>query len=60
MNGGWALAPDQECVDGTWCPIACPAGKVMAQWKPNTHYTYPDSTVRSTLFYKQESMVNFW
>ncbi|KAI3331802.1 glycoside hydrolase family 132 protein [Xylariaceae sp. AK1471] len=44
MNGGWALAPDQECVDGTWCPIACPAGQVMAQWKPNTHYTYPEST----------------
>ncbi|KAI8629230.1 beta-glucosidase-domain-containing protein [Xylariaceae sp. FL1651] len=44
LNGGWALAPDQECADGTWCPIACPPGKVMAQWKPNTHYTYPDST----------------
>ncbi|KAI0379765.1 hypothetical protein F5Y04DRAFT_282560 [Hypomontagnella monticulosa] len=44
MNGGWALAPDQECVSGTWCPIACPPGKVMAQWKPGTHYTFPDST----------------
>ncbi|KAK5633203.1 hypothetical protein RRF57_008917 [Xylaria bambusicola] len=44
LNGGWALAPDQECVDGTWCPIACPSGQVMAQWKPDTHYTYPDST----------------
>lgn len=45
MNGGWALAPDQECVSGTWCPIACPPGKVMAQWKPGTHYNYPESTV---------------
>ncbi|KAI8959979.1 hypothetical protein F5Y11DRAFT_285446 [Daldinia sp. FL1419] len=44
MNGGWALAPDQECVSGTWCPIACPPGKVMAQWKPNTHYAFPEST----------------
>lgn len=47
MNGGWALAPDQECVDGTWCPIACPSGQVMAQWKPDTTYTYPESTVRT-------------
>ncbi|KAI1136985.1 hypothetical protein F5Y05DRAFT_93188 [Hypoxylon sp. FL0543] len=44
MNGGWAMAPDQECVSGTWCPIACPPGKVMAQWKPGTTYTYPEST----------------
>ncbi|KAI1197529.1 beta-glucosidase-domain-containing protein [Nemania serpens] len=44
MNGGWALAPDQECVDGTWCPIACPSGQVMAQWKPGTTYVYPEST----------------
>ncbi|KAI0409082.1 beta-glucosidase-domain-containing protein [Xylaria palmicola] len=44
MNAGWALAPDQECVDGTWCPIACPPGQVMAQWKPGTTYTYPEST----------------
>ncbi|KAI1470241.1 uncharacterized protein F4812DRAFT_258108 [Daldinia caldariorum] len=44
MNGGWALAPDQECVSGTWCPIACPPGKVMAQWKPDTHYAFPEST----------------
>ncbi|KAI0197753.1 beta-glucosidase-domain-containing protein [Astrocystis sublimbata] len=44
MNGGWALAPDQECVDGTWCPIACPSGQVMAQWKPDSTYSYPEST----------------
>ncbi|KAI0109546.1 beta-glucosidase-domain-containing protein [Nemania sp. FL0031] len=44
LNGGWALAPDQECVDGTWCPIACPPGQVMAQWKPGTTYKYPEST----------------
>lgn len=45
MNGGWAMAPDQECVSGTWCPIACPSGQVMAQWKPGTTYSYPESTV---------------
>ncbi|KAL7628114.1 hypothetical protein AAE478_002311 [Parahypoxylon ruwenzoriense] len=44
MNGGWAMAPDQECVSGTWCPIACPPGKVSTQWKPGTHYQYPEST----------------
>ncbi|KAI1826456.1 beta-glucosidase-domain-containing protein [Xylaria intraflava] len=44
MNGGWALSPDKECVDGTWCPIACPPGQLMAQWKPDTVYTFPEST----------------
>ncbi|KAI0140108.1 hypothetical protein F4776DRAFT_577046 [Hypoxylon sp. NC0597] len=44
MNGGWAMAPDQECVSGTWCPIACPPGQIMAQWKPGTTYTFPEST----------------
>ncbi|OTA57774.1 glycoside hydrolase family 132 protein, partial [Hypoxylon sp. EC38] len=44
MNGGWAMAPDQECVSGTWCPIACPPGQVMAQWKPGTTYAFPEST----------------
>ncbi|KAH9891507.1 beta-glucosidase-domain-containing protein [Xylariomycetidae sp. FL2044] len=44
MNGGWAMAPDQECVSGTWCPIACPSGKVMNQWKPDTIYSFPEST----------------
>ncbi|KAI1492638.1 beta-glucosidase-domain-containing protein [Biscogniauxia mediterranea] len=43
MNAGWSMSPDQECADGTWCPFACPPGKMLAQWKPNTHYTYPDS-----------------
>ncbi|KAI1410800.1 hypothetical protein F5Y13DRAFT_191878 [Hypoxylon sp. FL1857] len=44
MNGGWAMAPDQECGAGTWCPFACPSGQVMAQWKPGTSYKYPEST----------------
>ncbi|SPQ20075.1 b638f745-59df-4872-aa2c-ce0742081764 [Thermothielavioides terrestris] len=42
-NNGFAMSPDQSCEDGTWCPIACVPGKVMAQWKPNTKYTYPES-----------------
>lgn len=54
MNGGWALAPDQECVSGTWCPIACPPGKVMAQWKPGTHYNFPESTV--SIYYPRVSL----
>ena len=45
MNGGWAMAPDKACTFGKWCPIACPPGQVMAQWKPDTRYTYPESTV---------------
>ncbi|KAI0882746.1 uncharacterized protein GGS22DRAFT_40014 [Annulohypoxylon maeteangense] len=44
QNGGWAMAPDQKCVSGTWCPFACPSGQVMAQWKPGTTYAYPEST----------------
>ncbi|KAI1437134.1 hypothetical protein GGR50DRAFT_692432 [Xylaria sp. CBS 124048] len=44
LNGGWALSPDMECTDGMWCPIACPPGQLMAQWKPDTHYAYPEST----------------
>lgn len=43
-NGGWAMAPDVQCTAGSYCPIACVSGKVMAQWKPGTTYTYPQST----------------
>lgn len=43
QNGGWAMAPDVQCTAGSWCPIACVSGKVMAQWKPGTTYTYPES-----------------
>lgn len=42
-NNGFAMSPDQECADGGYCPIACVPGKVMAQWKPNTTYKYPES-----------------
>ena len=42
-NGGWAMAPDVSCTAGSWCPIACVSGKVMAQWKPDTTYVYPES-----------------
>ncbi|GAB1319085.1 Glycoside hydrolase family 132 protein [Madurella fahalii] len=42
-NNGFAMSPDEPCEDGKWCPIACVPGKVMAQWKPNTTYNYPES-----------------
>ncbi|TVY49980.1 Uncharacterized protein LCER1_G007369 [Lachnellula cervina] len=43
-NGGWAMSPDQSCTPGTYCPYACPPGKVMAQWDESaTSYTYPQS-----------------
>ena len=46
MNAGWAMSPDQECTPGSYCPYACPAGQVMAQWDPTaTSYTYPASMV---------------
>jgi len=45
-NAGWAIAPDIECVAGMYCPYACAPGKVMAQWKKGSTYTYPDSMVR--------------
>jgi hypothetical protein len=43
MNAGWALSPDQECKPGMYCPYACKPGFVMAQWKPNSIYVYPES-----------------
>ncbi|KAL2024016.1 hypothetical protein VTK56DRAFT_251 [Thermocarpiscus australiensis] len=43
VNNGFAMSPDEACEDGKWCPLACVSGKVMAQWKPNTTYTYPES-----------------
>jgi hypothetical protein len=47
-NAGWAMSPDQSCTPGTYCPYACPPGKVMAQWNPAaTSYTYPLSMVCS-------------
>ncbi|KAK4126570.1 glycoside hydrolase family 132 protein [Parathielavia appendiculata] len=42
-NNGFAMSPDQPCEDGTWCPLACVSGKVMAQWKPNTTYNPNES-----------------
>lgn len=44
-NNGFAMSPDEPCEDGKWCPLACVPGKVMAQWKPNTGYSYPESMV---------------
>lgn len=49
-NNGFAMSPDQSCNDGDYCPIACVPGKVMAQWKPGTTYTYPESMVGLTRF----------
>jgi len=43
MNGGFAMAPDVSCSSGKYCPIACPPGMLMAQWKPGTSYSYPQS-----------------
>lgn len=58
-NGGWAMAPDQECVGGTWCPIACPPGQVMNQWKPDTTYSFPESTVSSYPAVSEGRIINF-
>jgi hypothetical protein len=49
-NGGWAMSPDQECLPGNYCPIACKSGMVMNQWKPNSVYTYPSSMVRRSVW----------
>ncbi|KAK3391006.1 hypothetical protein B0H63DRAFT_129789 [Podospora didyma] len=43
MNNGFAMSPDEPCVDGKWCPFACVPGKVMAQWDPDSRYVYPQS-----------------
>ncbi|KAK0715030.1 hypothetical protein B0H67DRAFT_644825 [Lasiosphaeris hirsuta] len=42
-NNGFAMAGDVACLDGKYCPIACVAGKVMAQWQPDSKYVYPQS-----------------
>ncbi|KAK2071096.1 hypothetical protein P8C59_005547 [Phyllachora maydis] len=42
-NNGFAMSPDQPCVEYGYCPIACKPGKVMAQWQPHTSYKYPES-----------------
>ncbi|RKF66835.1 putative secreted beta-glucosidase adg3 [Golovinomyces cichoracearum] len=43
-NAGWAMSPDEQCSPGSYCPYACPSGKVMAQWNPEAKaYTYPQS-----------------
>lgn len=42
-NAGWAMSPDQECKPGKYCPFACKPGMVMAQWDPDSAYTYPAS-----------------
>ncbi|GMM36533.1 hypothetical protein DASC09_038580 [Saccharomycopsis crataegensis] len=43
-GGGWAIAMDQTCKAGSWCPYACPPGYLSAQWDPEaTSYTYPQS-----------------
>ena len=44
-NNGFAMSPDQSCLDGSYCPFACVPGKVMNQWKPDSKYTYPESMV---------------
>jgi len=50
-NAGWAMSPNQPCTPGSYCPIACPSGQVMAQWDPAaTSYTYPLSMVTHFVF----------
>ncbi|RDW91927.1 hypothetical protein BP5796_01321 [Coleophoma crateriformis] len=34
QNAGWAMSPDQPCTPGSYCPYACPCGKVSMQWDP--------------------------
>lgn len=46
MNSGFAMAPDVECTEGKYCPIACKAGMLMAQWEPGSKVSYPESMVR--------------
>ncbi|CAM1511461.1 Fc.00g089740.m01.CDS01 [Cosmosporella sp. VM-42] len=42
-NAGWAMSPDQACEPGHYCPFACKPGMVMAQWDPDSDYSYPAS-----------------
>lgn len=44
-NAGWAMSPDQPCTCGSYCPYACPPGKVSAQWKDGSTYATTDRMV---------------
>lgn len=46
-NGGFAMAPDRACMDGSHCPYACKPGKVMAQWKEGSRIAVGSSMVSS-------------
>lgn len=45
MNAGWGIPSDRECTCGSYCPYVCKAPMLLAQWKPGTKYTYPESMV---------------
>lgn len=54
-NAGWAMSPDQPCKPGHYCPIACKPGMVMAQWNPDSTYSYPASMVSDWCRYGERS-----
>ncbi|PHH65315.1 hypothetical protein CDD81_2727 [Ophiocordyceps australis] len=56
-NCGWAMSPDQQCKPGSYCPFACKPGMVMAQWDPESSYTYPAS-MNGGLFCDQNGQVH--
>jgi hypothetical protein len=53
-NAGWAMSPDQPCKPGHYCPIACKPGMVMAQWSPDSSYSYPSSMVSNWCSYGED------
>ncbi|KJZ79869.1 hypothetical protein HIM_00583 [Hirsutella minnesotensis 3608] len=56
-NAGWAMSPDQECKPGSYCPIACKPGMVMAQWDPKSTYS-TSSRMNGGLFCDRDGKVH--
>lgn len=57
-NQGWAMSPDQKCTAGSYCPYACPAGKLMAQWNPDAKSYTPGKSEQGGLYCNDDGSVS--
>lgn len=57
-NQGWAMSPDQKCTAGSYCPYACPSGKLMAQWSPDAKTYTPGKSEEGGLYCNKDGTVS--
>ncbi|KAM3124028.1 hypothetical protein CJJ07_004539 [Candidozyma auris] len=57
-NAGWALSPDQKCTAGSYCPYACPPGKLMAQWDSSAKSYSVGSSMNGGLYCNDDGEVS--